>query len=102
MTTNLYHRYEWMSTQLEREAYAKQMEGRTKPLKHFYPCEKALCFTRAMREIMRENPEGFVTSVVIPTASRTLCSCHPGLSESDLWKLFDAAIDAIPATNPTN
>jgi len=98
MNGNLYRRYEWMSTQLEREAYAKQMNGRTKPLKHFCPCEKALCFTRAMREIMRENPEGFVTSVVIPRAALTMCTCHPGLSEVDLWKLFDTAIDAIPAS----
>ncbi len=87
----LYKRYEWMSYRLEREAYRKQMEGRTKPLKHFLPCEKALVFTRAMGE-----PSGVVTSLVIPTAARTICACHPALGEADLWRLYAQAEREIP------
>lgn len=56
-------RYEAVAYWLEREAYRQQMEGRTKPLKQFYPCSKALVFTAAMAA--RPVP---VTSVVVQNA----------------------------------
>lgn len=76
--TNI-ERYERVAYWLEREAYRQQMEGRTKPLKHFYPCAKALVFTAAMAK--RPVP---VTSVVVQDAYYTECACHHNLTETEL------------------
>jgi hypothetical protein len=87
----LYQRYEWISYRLEREAYSKQMKGRSGQLKQFIPCQKALVFTTAMG-----IPGGQVSSVTIKRAALTICTCHPGLGESDLWSMFDQATKEIP------
>jgi hypothetical protein len=92
--TILYQRYEWISNHLEREAYKKQMNGRSKPLSHFIPCAKALIFTHAMG-----NPDGVVTGIVIPEASHAICPCHPGLSEAALWSLYTQAAKVFPQDN---
>lgn len=89
----LYKRYEWISNHLEREAYQKQMQGRSKPLARFIPCNKALVFTSAMG-----IAEGVITGIVIPDAARTICACHNALSEKDLWALYDQATKEFPQT----
>ena len=78
-----WYRYEYVAHWLQSEAYRKQMEGRTKPLKQFHPCAKGLVFTAAMAK--RPIP---VTSLVIPEAALTICQCHRGLTEQDLYDKF--------------
>jgi hypothetical protein len=67
------------ASRLQREAYAKQVKGRSAPLRHFSPCAKGLVYTA---EMGAGNPRP--QSLVTQEAARTLCDCHPGLSESDL------------------
>lgn len=86
----LYARYEWIATKLEREAYQKQIAGKNK-LRQFIPCDKALVFTKAMGV-----SGGQVSTVTIQRAALTICTCHPGLGEAELWKLFDVATKEIP------
>lgn len=86
----LYKRYEWMSSHLEQEAYQQQTKLKRK-ITQFFPCEKALVFTKAM-----SNPNGVVVSLVIYDAALTICKCHSGLSAKDLWNLYDQATIEIP------
>lgn len=87
----LYRRYEWVAERLQREAYRLQMKNRTTPLRRFIPCDKALVFTRAMGD-----RDGVPSSVVIADAAVTICPCHQGAGEKELWALFDAATKEIP------
>ena len=76
------YRYEKLANDLNKEAYFQQMRDFIhKPLKHFYPCQRALVLTKAIGE--RPIP---VTSVVLQEAGDTICQCHPGL---DLPKLYN-------------
>ena len=86
----LNNRYEWIAMRLEREAYKKQIGGKNK-LRQFIPCNKALVFTEAMGV-----SGGQVSTVTIQRAALTICTCHPGLGEAELWKLFDVATKEIP------
>ncbi len=86
----MYKRYELISFHLERENFRGQMKGRIKPLTKFIPCAKALCFTAAMGNMASENS---VSTVVLDNANRTICHCHPNLSEKDLWDLYYLAVE---------
>ena len=79
-----YLRYEKIAYKLNHDTYLQQVKGRTTALKHFIPCPKALVFTSAMGE--RPVP---VTMIIIPRAALTMCMCHPGVGEKELWELFD-------------
>jgi len=79
-----YRRYEKLANDLNKEAYFQQMrEYIHKPLKHFYPCQKALVLTKAIG--IRPIP---VTTEVIPEAGSTQCQCHPSLDQQQLFKLL--------------
>ena len=89
MTNHLLNRrYAFIADVLQKEAYRQQMIGRTKPLKQFDPCAKGLVFTAAISS-------GMVSAQAIQKAAYTLCSCHPDLTEDNLWGIYGDAIDAV-------
>jgi hypothetical protein len=79
-----YQRYERLANRLNKDAYHQQSEkhGR-RPLAHFIPCAKALIFTGALSK----SPIP-VTGEIMPLAARTICACHQGMTENDLYNLF--------------
>jgi hypothetical protein len=85
-----YRRYESLANRLNKDAYHLQSEAhRWRPLAHFNPCAKALVLTLALSK--RPIP---VTMEVIPIAAITICACHQGMSENDLYNLFFATESA--------
>lgn len=90
-SSTLAARYSWIANQLNREAYRQQMERRRSPLKHFYPCPKALQFTAALN-LQPLQP----SSVLIYAAALTPCDCHPGSGALELEALYESSIEAIP------
>lgn len=82
-------RFEWVSYQLEREAYSQQIKGRKTGLKHFDPCVKALVFTAAM---YTDDPD----ILVIQRAALENCQCHRKMGEKELTDLYDKAVELYP------
>ena len=80
----LYRRYQNAALHLQREAYRQQMQGRTKPLKHFSPCARGLVFTAACAPAWKGERLSVQTEIVYE-ALMTPCACHTTITESDIW-----------------
>jgi len=78
----IYRKINFIANRLNGDTYRAQMKGRTKPLKCFYPCPKAILLTAALSD---EN------TLLYPTLERAalvICECHHGLDAGGMMDIL--------------
>lgn len=84
--TTLFQRVQRLQYSLNHDSYLKQIKGK-KNLEQFYPCQRAICFSMEIDEIVKGGDQAKIAYwKAMNMAEMTICSCHPVMNIGDLLR----------------